>query len=123
MLEVAEEAEPLLECREAQPRLFLGGERIELPLGVHAHRGHLSDRGVEGARLAAGRIVGMVDACGRQRVPSVRTAIAGSAAAREDEHPGAAEDQQRPPPFPVRWEGSAAARDGRCAHGNSPDAP
>ncbi len=62
VLEVAEQEEPLLELEGACLRVRFRGTRIDLALPVHAHRRHLGHRRVEGARLAAGGILGVVNA-------------------------------------------------------------
>ena len=62
VLEVAKQEESLLEREGAGLRVCLRRDRIDVALPVDAHRRHLRHRRVEGARLAAGGILGMVDA-------------------------------------------------------------
>jgi hypothetical protein len=61
-LEIPEEVKLCLECGESRPGVRLRRERIQLALSAHPDRGHLSDRRVEGARLASSRITRVVDA-------------------------------------------------------------
>ena len=62
VLEIAKEKEPLLDLEGTSLRVRLRRVRIDLALTVDAHRGHLRHRRVEGARLTAGRIPGVVNA-------------------------------------------------------------
>ena len=61
-LEIPEEVELRLECGESRPGVRLRRKRIQLALSVHTDRGHLTDRRVEGARLASSGITRVIDA-------------------------------------------------------------
>ena len=54
--------QPLFEREGAGLGVRLRRERIDLALPIDAHRRHLRHRRVEGARLTAGRILGVIDA-------------------------------------------------------------
>ena len=62
VLEIAKEEESLLDLEGARLRVCLRRMRIDLALTIDAHRRHLRHRRVEGARLTAGGILGMVNA-------------------------------------------------------------
>jgi hypothetical protein len=62
MLEIAKQVEPLLHVERTCLGVRLGRERIDVTLAIDAHRRHLRERCVEGARLTAGRILRQVDA-------------------------------------------------------------
>ena len=76
-------------------RVLLGRERIDLALTVHAHRRHPGKRRVEGARLTAGGIAGVIDArgpdCWRLRASAGRWRLRGHVSRRRqrtDNHQG-----------------------------------
>jgi hypothetical protein len=57
------------EQRGARPGVRLRGLRIQIAGAADAHRRHVANRRIEGARLAAGRILGEVDALTSEQGP------------------------------------------------------
>jgi hypothetical protein len=67
VLEVSKQVKLGFQGKESGPGIFFRRERIQIAFRVHANRRHLTDRRIESAGLATGRIVRVIDALGNGR--------------------------------------------------------